>query len=48
MIVRNIRNVRYTTIIRVLYRTNCIIKIQRWWRGKRKMYYLYDRQIILR
>lgn len=44
--IRNIRNVRYSEIIRVLYRMNCIIKLQRWW--KRKMYLRIDRQIVLR
>jgi hypothetical protein len=50
MIVRSIRNrnIRYSEIIRVLYRMNCIIKLQRWW--KRKMYLKTDnlRQIVLR
>ena len=41
-----IRSIRYSAIVRVLYRTNCIIKIQRWWRRKRSM--IYNKQIILR
>ena len=35
--IRSIRNVRYSEIIRVLYRMNCIIKIQKWWR--KMLYY---------
>jgi hypothetical protein len=33
--IRHFRNVRYLEIIRVLYRMNCIIKIQKWWRTYR-------------
>ena len=43
--IRHFRNVRYLEIIRVLYRMNCIIKIQKWWRTYRGTGKQIDKQI---